>query len=73
MELIDRIPGDEPIRMYWHGDWQDLCRGPHLQHTGQLPADADRGGITLNRDGGPDLVVVGNHNPVGRVFDPVEV
>jgi threonyl-tRNA synthetase len=25
--------------MYWHGDWQDLCRGPHLQHTGQLPAD----------------------------------
>ena len=26
--------------MYWHGDWQDLCRGPHLQHTGQLPADA---------------------------------
>ena len=40
VELIDRIPGDEPIRMYWHGDWQDLCRGPHLQHTGQLPADA---------------------------------
>ena len=26
--------------MYWHGDWQDLCRGPHLQHMGQLPADA---------------------------------
>lgn len=40
VELIDAIPGDEPLRMYWHGDWQDLCRGPHLQHTGQLPADA---------------------------------
>ncbi len=40
VELIDRIPADQPIRMYWHGDWQDLCRGPHLQHTGQLPADA---------------------------------
>ncbi|WP_163846673.1 threonine--tRNA ligase [Pseudooceanicola aestuarii] len=40
VELIERIPGDEPIRMYWHGDWQDLCRGPHLQHTGQVPADA---------------------------------
>ncbi|GGL85517.1 threonine--tRNA ligase [Pseudooceanicola nanhaiensis] len=40
VELLDRIPGDEPIRMYWHGDWQDLCRGPHLQHTGQVPADA---------------------------------
>ncbi len=40
VELIDAIPGNEPLRMYWHGDWQDLCRGPHLQHTGQLPADA---------------------------------
>ncbi|MBW7922696.1 MAG: threonine--tRNA ligase [Rubellimicrobium sp.] len=40
VELVDRIPGDEPIRMYWHGDWQDLCRGPHLQSTGQLPSDA---------------------------------
>ncbi|MGB1641968.1 MAG: threonine--tRNA ligase [Paracoccaceae bacterium] len=40
IELIEAIPGDEPLRMYWHGDWQDLCRGPHLQHTGQVPADA---------------------------------
>ncbi len=40
IELLDRIPEDAPIRMYWHGDWQDLCRGPHLQHMGQLPADA---------------------------------
>ena len=40
VELIDSIPGNEPLRMYWHGNWQDLCRGPHLQHTGQLPADA---------------------------------
>ena len=40
VELIEGIPGDEPLRMYWHGDWQDLCRGPHLQHTGQVPADA---------------------------------
>ncbi|MCT4556344.1 MAG: threonine--tRNA ligase [Pelagimonas sp.] len=40
VELIDSIPGNEPLRMYWHGDWQDLCRGPHLQHTGQVPGDA---------------------------------
>ena len=40
VELIEAIPGDEPIRMYWHGDWQDLCRGPHLVHTGQVPSDA---------------------------------
>jgi threonyl-tRNA synthetase len=39
VELINSIPGNEDLRMYWHGDWQDLCRGPHLQHTGQLPAD----------------------------------
>ncbi|QBX99567.1 threonine--tRNA ligase [Rhodophyticola sp. CCM32] len=40
VELIESIPGTEPLRMYWHGHWQDLCRGPHLQHTGQVPADA---------------------------------
>ncbi|WIV49950.1 threonine--tRNA ligase [Marivivens sp. LCG002] len=40
VELIDAIPGNEPLRMYWHGEWQDLCRGPHLQNTGQVPADA---------------------------------
>ena len=40
VELINGIPGDEPLRMYWHGDWQDLCRGPHLQNTGQVPSDS---------------------------------
>ena len=40
VELIEAIPGNEPLRMYWHGDWQDLCRGPHLQNTGQLPGDS---------------------------------
>ncbi len=39
VELLARIPEGQDIRMYWHGPWQDLCRGPHLQHTGQLPAD----------------------------------
>ena len=40
VDLVDRIPEGAELRMYWHGDWQDLCRGPHLQHTGQLPADS---------------------------------
>jgi threonyl-tRNA synthetase len=40
VELIEAIPGEQPIRMYWHGGWQDLCRGPHFQNTGQVPADA---------------------------------
>lgn len=40
VELVEAIPEGEPVRMYWHGGWQDLCRGPHLLHTGQVPADA---------------------------------
>ena len=42
VELVGMIPEGEDIRMYWHGDWQDLCRGPHFQHTGQVPADGFR-------------------------------
>jgi len=40
VDLVDRIPEGADLRMYWHGEWQDLCRGPHLQHTGQLPGDS---------------------------------
>ena len=40
VELVGMIPEGESIRMYWHGDWQDLCRGPHLARTGQVPPDA---------------------------------
>jgi threonyl-tRNA synthetase len=40
VELVEAIPEGQPIRMYWHGPWQDLCRGPHLAHTGQVPPDA---------------------------------
>ncbi len=40
VELINRIPEGEDLRIYWHGPWQDFCRGPHFQHTGQVPADA---------------------------------
>ena len=39
VELVNKIPADQDLRMYWHGNWQDLCRGPHFQHTGQVPAD----------------------------------
>ena len=40
VELINRIRAGEDLRMYWHGPWQDFCRGPHFQHTGQVPSDA---------------------------------
>ena len=32
-ELIEDLPEDEQIRVYFHGDWFDLCRGPHLPST----------------------------------------
>ena len=39
VQLINDIPENEKILMYWHGYWQDLCRGPHLANTGQIPGD----------------------------------
>ena len=39
VQLINDIPENEEILMYWHGYWQDLCRGPHLANTGQIPGD----------------------------------
>ena len=38
---IDRlgdIPEGETITLYQHGDFVDLCRGPHAQHAGQIGA-----------------------------------
>src|SRR5271167_5196568 len=34
VELVDAIPGSEPIKIYFQGDWFDLCRGPHMTSTG---------------------------------------
>ena len=36
VELVDAIPGNEPIKIYKQGDWFDLCRGPHMTSTGQV-------------------------------------
>src|SRR3984893_1338073 len=36
VELVDAIPGDEPIKIYYQGDWFDLCRGPHMTSTGKI-------------------------------------
>ncbi|MFC3303548.1 threonine--tRNA ligase [Parvularcula lutaonensis] len=32
-EIIRDLPEDEEIKVYHHGDWYDLCRGPHLPST----------------------------------------
>ncbi len=35
-QIIEELPGDEPITVYRQGDWLDLCRGPHLPSTGHV-------------------------------------
>ena len=35
-QIIEEIPGDEPITVYRQGKWLDLCRGPHLPSTGHV-------------------------------------
>ena len=35
-ELIESIPKSEEVSIYFHGDWHDLCRGPHLSSTGKI-------------------------------------
>jgi threonyl-tRNA synthetase len=32
-ELIESIPAGEEVSIYYHGNWHDLCRGPHFQNT----------------------------------------
>ena len=32
-EIIADLPEGEDIKVYFHGDWHDLCRGPHLPST----------------------------------------
>ncbi|TKT76802.1 threonine--tRNA ligase [Aquamicrobium sp. LC103] len=36
VELIDAIPEDQDLKIYFQGDWFDLCRGPHMASTGQI-------------------------------------
>ncbi len=35
-ELIEAIPENEEVSIYFHGNWHDLCRGPHLSSTGKI-------------------------------------
>ena len=36
VELVDAIPHDQDVKIYHQGEWFDLCRGPHMQSTGQI-------------------------------------
>ena len=38
LELIEEIPEGEAISVYRQGKFVDLCRGPHLNNTGEIKA-----------------------------------
>ena len=38
LELISEIPEDEPLSIYGHGEFVDLCQGPHVESTGHVVA-----------------------------------
>src|SRR3989338_4128994 len=37
LEIIDELEGDI-VTIYRHGDFVDLCRGPHVKNTGEIKA-----------------------------------
>ncbi|NQT33408.1 MAG: threonine--tRNA ligase [Candidatus Omnitrophica bacterium] len=37
LELLEEI-GDEEVTLYKHGEFADLCRGPHVESTGKIGA-----------------------------------
>ncbi len=38
LERLLDIPADEAVSLYQCGDFTDLCRGPHVEHSGQIGA-----------------------------------
>ncbi len=36
----NEIQGPVTISTYRHGEFEDLCRGPHVENTGQIPPDS---------------------------------
>jgi len=35
-EIIESIPAEQDVSLYREGDFEDLCRGPHVPSTGKL-------------------------------------
>ncbi|AEJ61923.1 threonyl-tRNA synthetase [Spirochaeta thermophila DSM 6578] len=40
LEILEEIPEGEEVSIYRHGTFVDLCRGPHVERTGQINPDA---------------------------------
>jgi threonyl-tRNA synthetase len=39
LELLQELPPGEPVTIYRQGSFVDLCRGPHVDSTEEIPAD----------------------------------
>tara|TARA_Y100000748_G_scaffold288646_1_gene273767 strand:- start:12 stop:1781 length:1770 start_codon:yes stop_codon:yes gene_type:complete len=38
LEIIKSIPKDEEVSIWSHESWEDICRGDHVEHTGNIKA-----------------------------------
>ena len=38
LEIIEAIPDAETLSIYSHGDFTDLCQGPHVENSSDIPA-----------------------------------
>ncbi|KAI9095769.1 hypothetical protein DFS34DRAFT_162246 [Phlyctochytrium arcticum] len=62
--FLEKIPQNAPVTLYRCGDFIDLCRGPHVPHTGFLKSHK------LLRTGGAqwDAENGGDTQPLSRVY-----
>jgi threonyl-tRNA synthetase len=38
LDILASLPPEEPISLYWTGDFVDLCAGPHVENTREIGA-----------------------------------
>lgn len=62
VHLIENLGADETVSLYQHGDFVDLCRGPHVPHTGFLKH------VKLMKVSGAYWPVDVNAKPLQRVY-----
>ncbi|KAJ3135189.1 54S ribosomal protein L39, mitochondrial [Physocladia obscura] len=66
LSLLSRIPETAEISLYKCGDFIDLCRGPHLPHTGFLAVSKLI--KTASAALSPTLVSDQSANPISRIY-----
>jgi threonyl-tRNA synthetase len=73
VEVLDSIPEGEEISFYQHGEWVDLCEGPHVPSTRYLQAVklTGVGGVYWrNKEGNPYLQrIYGTAFPSQKALD----